>query len=140
VIDVEFQSGITVSGPAEIEEAMTRARSAGLPVFVISTAGRKDGEAFFDAVRATLPLDPPLRSSRSWDALADSLWEGIRLLESDVAVIVWPDSWQFKKGNPTDYGVARTILDDMSKSLRNPVTTGGRPKTVSVLLEDPAAA
>jgi Barstar (barnase inhibitor) len=134
VIHVEFRSGVTVLGPAEIEIAVAEARDVGLPVFVISTGAHGEGEAFFSAVRAVLPLDPPLKSSRSWDALADSLWEGIRLLDSETAVIVWPDSWQFKNANPRDYDVAIAILDDVSRSLRNPVVTGGRPKAVSILL------
>ena len=44
-------------------------------VIELSTAGGSGRKAFFDAVRSAAPLDPPVTSELSWDALEDSLWE-----------------------------------------------------------------
>jgi len=134
---VALPSGITLSSPAQIADAVAAASQVGLPVFELSTGDRAEGEAFFDAVRAVLPLDPPLQRNRSWDALADSLWEGIRLLDPDTVLITWPDAWQFQAANPKDYAIAATILGDLTESLRDPVSTAGRPKAVSVFLGTP---
>jgi hypothetical protein len=45
---------------------------------------------FFEAMKALLPLDPPLVGNRSWDALSDSLWSGLDQLAADNIAIVWP--------------------------------------------------
>lgn len=37
----------------------------------------KSKDDFFEAVRAVLPLDPPLVLNKVWDALSDSIWEGL---------------------------------------------------------------
>ncbi|WP_428957356.1 hypothetical protein [Streptomyces sp. cg35] len=50
------------------------------PTLVVSTEGRMDREAFLGAVRESLPLEPPLESSLSWDALSDSLRAGLHTL------------------------------------------------------------
>ena len=44
--------------------------------------------SFFNAVRRTLPLDPPLHSNRVWDALSDSFWSGLDELDDERIVIV----------------------------------------------------
>jgi hypothetical protein len=131
---MSFQPGLAIVDPAAVDKLIEAARGADLPVFVISTAGRFGREAFFDSVRAALPLDPPLESSRSWEALSDSLWEGVRSLESNSAVIVWPDASEFREHNPKDYEIALSILTDLVESISDSVATGGRPKMVSVYL------
>src|SRR5438105_14851542 len=67
----------------------TAARSVpmGWRVFVRSHDIR-DRSTFFDAVRDTLPLDPPPHGDRSWDALADSLSGGLYLLADNLVVII----------------------------------------------------
>jgi hypothetical protein len=129
---LDFQPGLTIIDPASADEIVKVARGADTPVFVVSTSGHVGREAFFDAVRAALPLDPPLHSSRSWDALSDSLWEGIRLLESDKVVIIWPDASAFRDTNQREYEIALSILSDIAESIGDSVTTDGRPKQVSV--------
>ena len=97
---MEFLPGLTVVDPAAVGDIIGTARGADLAVFVILTGKRAGREAFFDAVRATLPLDPPLQSSRSWDALSDSLWEGLLQLDVNGIVIAWPDAAGFKGRQP----------------------------------------
>lgn len=103
-------------------------------MFTLSTAGRTDEEAFFRAVRETLPLDPPLGTSRMvWDALSDSLWGGLHALQSPRAVIVWPDA-QPATGSQGDFRIALDILRDVIATLAETRYTGGRPTHVSVYI------
>jgi len=66
----------------DIPGVLDEATRQGVAVFTLSTAGRTDQEAFFAAVRETLPLDPPLGLRTVWDALSDSIWGGLRKLTS----------------------------------------------------------
>lgn len=36
-----------------------------------------DRKALFRCLSASLPMDPPIQSDRSWDALSDSIWGGV---------------------------------------------------------------
>ena len=129
---MEFLPGLTVVDSAAVGEIVNAARGADLAVFVILTGGRAGREAFFDMVRAALPLDPPLQSSRSWDALSDSLWVGLLRLDSNRIVIAWPDAAGFKEASPTEYETALAVLGDVVESIGDSVFTCGRPKMVSV--------
>lgn len=46
-------------------------------------------ERFFEAVNASLPLDPP-HVSHDWDALDDSLFGGLLGLNNPAVDIIWP--------------------------------------------------
>jgi hypothetical protein len=114
--------------PGILDEAARQ----GVPVFTLSTAGRTDKEAFFGAVRETLPSDPPLGTFRmAWDALSDSVWGGLHALESPRAVIVWPDARPVA-GGEGDFRIALNILRDVAATLAEVRCTGGRPTQVSV--------
>ncbi|MGK5543426.1 hypothetical protein ACSNOH_01600 [Streptomyces sp. URMC 127] len=89
VIDRGFHEVSSADTPGLVEEAARQ----GVPVFTLCTGGRTEEEAFFEAVRGTLPLDPPLGTfRRAWDALSDSVWGGLHALETPRVVIVWPDA------------------------------------------------
>ncbi|WHM40956.1 barstar family protein [Streptomyces sp. BPTC-684] len=119
---------------SDITRILDEAARQGVPAFTLSTAGRTDQEAFFAAVRQTLPLDPPLGADRTvWDALADSLWGGLHALNSPRAVIVWPDA-QPVAGAQGEYWIALDILRDMVTTLAEAPYTGGRPTQVSVYI------
>ncbi|MFC9399274.1 barstar family protein [Streptomyces sp. NPDC057027] len=128
VIDRGFHE---VSG-ADIAGILDEAARQGVPVFTLSTAGRTDKEAFFEAVREALPLDPPLGTFRMvWDGLSDSVWGGLHGLESPRVVIVWPDARPVA-GAEGDFWIALSILRDVAESLAEVRYTGGRPTQVSV--------
>ncbi|MFF4061038.1 barstar family protein [Streptomyces sp. NPDC001668] len=131
---MEFSEGLTILSPAEVSAVLAEAGRQHLPMFVLATDGRVDRETFFHAVRETLPLDPPLAGTRSWDALSDSLWEGLRTLESPHVVIVWPDAVSPADGADEDFRIAQEVLRDITESLTDPVTTSGTPKRVSVFI------
>ncbi|MFE3558553.1 hypothetical protein ACFXKW_27395 [Streptomyces sp. NPDC059193] len=120
-----------VSG-TDIAGILDEAGRNDVPLFVLSTAGRTDQEAFFGAVRETLPLDPPLGTFRMvWDALSDSVWGGLHALNSPRAVIVWPDTRPVA-GAEGDFAIALSILRDLIATLAEARYTGGRPTQVSV--------
>ncbi|MEU5683689.1 barstar family protein [Streptomyces venezuelae] len=128
VIDSGFHEVPGADIPGVLDEAARR----GVPVFTLSTDGRTDKEAFFGAVRETLPLDPPLGTHRMvWDALSDSLWGGLHELTSSRVVIVWPDAGPVA-GAEGEFRIALEILRDVTGSLADVRRTGGRPTQVSV--------
>ncbi|MFG2434553.1 hypothetical protein [Streptomyces sp. NPDC048508] len=128
VIDRGFHEVSSADIPGILEEAARQ----GVPVFTLSTAGRTDKEAFFGAVRETLPLDPPLRTFRMvWDALSDSVWGGLHALETPRVVIVWPDARPVA-GAEGDFWIALSIFRDELATLAEDRYTGGRPTQVSV--------
>lgn len=129
---MEFRAGLAVIPRAGVPAVLAEAARQGLPAFVLATRGCVDRESFFHAVRETLPLDPPLVSSRSWDALSDSLWEGLRGVNSARIVIVWPDVTMPDFGVEGDFRLALSVLQDVAESLTDPGATSGRPKEVSV--------
>lgn len=88
---------------------------------------------FFKAVRRTLPLDPPLHSNTSWDALSDSLLSGLDELNDERIVIVWPNSWVLAICNPWAYGIACDVLSTASAHSADAELTSGTVKDVLIL-------
>lgn len=131
---MDLQPGLALIDPSAVEEIAEAARQVGLRVYVIDTGDGVGREAFFDAVRASLPQDPPLLGSRSWDALSDSVWEGMRCLDVDRIAIVWPDATAFRQHAESDFAVAMSVLGDLADSLADVQVTNGAPKKVSVFV------
>ncbi|XIE80901.1 barstar family protein [Streptomyces sp. SBR177] len=119
--------------PGILDEAARQ----GVPVFTLSTGGRTDKEAFFRAVREALPLDPPLGPGRVWDALADSVWNGLQELGAPLVVVVWPDAGPVA-GAEGDHGIALDILRELVASLADDRFTVGRPNGVAVYVAEAA--
>ncbi|MFG3248454.1 barstar family protein [Streptomyces sp. NPDC048187] len=126
-----IERGVHEVSGADIPGILAEAARQGVPVFTLSTAGRTDKEAFFGAVRRTLPLDPPLGSGTVWDALSDSIWGGLHELRSPRVVIVWPDARPVA-GAEGVFPIALSILRDVAESLAEARYTSGRPTRVSV--------
>ena len=97
-------------------------------------AGIKTRDSFFDAVRRSCPLDPPLVSNRSWDALSDSLWEGLRISPAKRLAIIWEDASCMAGAAAADFEVAHEILTDLARSLADPTPTLGEAKALVVIL------
>lgn len=116
---------------ADIAGILDEAARQGVPVFTLSTAGLTDKEAFFEAVREALPLDPPLGPHMVWDALSDSVGGGLHELKSPRVVIVWPDARPVA-GAEGDFWIALEILREVVATLAEDRYTGGRPTQVSV--------
>ncbi|MFF9839296.1 barstar family protein [Streptomyces sp. NPDC013740] len=129
---MKIESGLHEVSGADIAGILDEAARQGVPAFTLSTAGRTDKEAFLEAVRQALPLDPLLGTfATRWDAVSDSLWGGLYGLGSSRAVIVWPDARPVA-GAWGDYRMALDIFRDVAGSLAEARWTNGRPMQVSV--------
>lgn len=129
---MEFNPGLTVVANLDPDALLLKAKQEGIPAYVLTSTGVLGRESFFDAVRASLPLDPPLLGSRSWDALSDSLWEGLHTIDADRVIIIWPNSAAMCSASRTDYELALNVLRDVATSLADPLSTNGKPKVISV--------
>ncbi|EOD58969.1 barstar family protein [Amycolatopsis vancoresmycina] len=125
--------------PSAIDEVLEEATASGAATYVLSVPEPADRAAFFDAVRTTFPLDPPLIGSRSWDALSDSLWEGLRTLDAPRVVIVWRDAEIMSKTHPDDYQTAVAVLEDITATLADAKAAIGSTKIVTVYINQPSA-
>lgn len=110
------------------------AARCGAAVYVLgaSLAATRDG--FFAAVRAVIPMDPPLASAYSWDALSDSMFGGLYLLPEDEIVILWPESSAFSAAEPREYEIAVAVLADVAQTLSDHDLTVGNPKRLCVYI------
>lgn len=78
--------GLYVVDSGEAERIAEECRHRGWLVMCLPDGVASKGQ-FFDAIRSTCPLDPPLHSNRSWDALSDSLWSGLDEVEEEEVAI-----------------------------------------------------
>jgi hypothetical protein len=109
-------------------------RDRGCAIYLIAGKGISAKAGFFDAVRGTFPLDPPLEGRPVWDALADSLVGGLVLTEARCLAMVWEDSSNMERETPTDFDIAVRILDHVATQLSNPKFTNGKIFDVHVYL------
>jgi len=113
------------------------ALDGGGAVFLLDTSHATNRSEFFDAVAATLPLDPPLhRVHDVWDALADSLWEGLHELGVDEVVILWSGSDNLRAADPDEFGIACDVMRDLAGSLGDRTLTVDRPVEVTIYLAE----
>ncbi len=90
---------------------------------------------FWQAMRFHLPLDPPLSSTgNKWDALEDSLWEGLHELKVPGVVIIWPNPILLQKNDPRAYQTAVEIFESISKTICDPKYGGGWTTNVIIFL------
>jgi hypothetical protein len=123
--------GIYEINSVELESIADKYNQSGWLVIELST-GIASKDNFFDAIRNACPLDPPLHSNRSWDALADSLWSGLHGLACAEIVILWPDAGCMKIATPEEFYIATDILGDLCVSLSDSNITASRPKKLLV--------
>jgi hypothetical protein len=73
-----------------------------------------------------------------WDALEDSLWQGLAELSDAHVAILWPDALTLADADPAAYEVALSIFSELTNSLRDADVLGGLPSTtVSVAIGGP---
>jgi Barstar (barnase inhibitor) len=135
---MKLQPGLIMVGAAHLDSIVQAAKLEQVPVYVLPDAGVVDRTSFFDAIRATLPLDPPIQSARSWDALSDSLWAGLDKLDADQVLIVWPNAAAMIPASRMEYDQALMVLADVATSLADPKLTQGKPKQVSIIVGEDA--
>jgi hypothetical protein len=121
----------TIDG-TEIERLVASYDREGWRIFRLPGSLASKDE-FFEGIRQSLPLDPPLQSNRSWDALSDSLWSGLDNLKEGKIVIVWPDTSRMKALAPEAFSIATSVLMDLISTLADEKTTLGNTKDLRVL-------
>jgi len=97
-------------------------------------AGIVDKATFFAAVRATLPLVPALAEDK-WDALDDSLFEGLLELPEDRVAILWTGAGPMRASEPGAFSAAIQVLENVARSLLHGEYTLGPPKSVLVVVD-----
>jgi hypothetical protein len=117
----------------DIDATHDELQALGWRVFVLPK-GITDRRSFFEAVRSSLPLDPPVLGDQKWDALSDSLWSGLDRLETDRIALIWPASTTMAEAAPDEFEIARVILENIAGSLGDPEDTAGKPKQFMALL------
>jgi hypothetical protein len=120
-------------GPNNLEATENQLRQDGWRVFRLAE-NIADREGFFASVRKTLPLDPPIISDWCWDALSDSLWEGLLELTDKRIAIVWPGASSLNSQDPEVFWHASSILSSVSASLADGRDSLGIVKDVLILL------
>jgi len=119
--------------PSTLRIGSRRPQSSDEARYTLS-GGITSHDAFFAAIANTLPCDPPVASSCSWDALSDSLWEGLRQLPQTRIVVMWPEAGDLQQREPQTLAVAVQVLEAVATTLADAKSTAGRPKDVMVLL------
>jgi Barstar (barnase inhibitor) len=132
---MDLKPGLLRIEMLDVEATRRQAEQAGFLTFVLPGESIVDQASFFNAVRATLPLDPPLIGIRSWDALSDSLWEGLQAHAAQRIAILWPNTRVMTNSALSDFEIALSVLVDVASSLADPRTTRDNPKEVTLLVE-----
>lgn len=135
VTAMELKPGLQRTGVLDVKATRRQAEEAGFTTFVLPAKNIVDRASFFDAVRATFPLDPPLVGSRSWDALSDSLWEGLYTHPARRILILWPSARAMESSASSDFETALNVLSDVANLLGDRQATRDNPKEVAVLVE-----
>jgi hypothetical protein len=135
VMTMEIQPGLTRIGAVDADAIRRDAERAGYTTLMLPEQGIVDKASFFEAVRKTLPLDPPLGIYNVWDALSDSLNEGLYSLPDPRIAILWLGTRSMETSAPADFENAVNALARAANSLLDPRFTCGNPKEVAVFVE-----
>jgi len=135
VITVQIKPGLTRTGSFDPQATRREAERVGYTTFVLPERGIVDRASFFEAVRATLPLDPPVVGSSSWEALSDSLWEGLFCHSAQRIAILWLGTQTMATSAPKDLETALDVLADVANLLADPEATVNTPKEIAGVVE-----
>ena len=85
------KQGLQQIADFDVETGVRELINRGNRVFLLPR-GIKHKRTFFEGIRKSLPLDPPVVGDHSWDALSDSLWNGLDGVDANAIAIIWPGS------------------------------------------------
>jgi hypothetical protein len=133
---MEISNGVLIARKDEIREICKEKTKLGWRVFDLPSRISNKLE-FFDAVRAALPLDPPLhRDSENWDALNDSLWAGLHSLRTPGSIIVWSGFDLLKNNSNSDFEIALGVFGSIANTISDPKYGGGFSSHLIVFLSE----
>jgi hypothetical protein len=119
------------------DETRLEMERAGFTTVVLPSAEIRDQRSFIQALSERLPMDPPLVGKSNWDALSDSLWNGLHDQAADHFCIVWADTSAIARQTPADLVMALGVLADVARELADRELSLGRPKHLVVLIHAP---
>jgi hypothetical protein len=130
---MDLETGLHHMPAADVDGIRRELEASGWRVFVLPEP-MTDRRGFFDGVRRTIPLDPPVLSDEKWDALSDSLWSGLDGLDAERIAVIWPASMTMAELAPEDFDIAQQMLADIGGSLADGEATAGEPTQLVVVL------
>lgn len=130
---VRLERGVRHMAGVDVASLRRDLEALGWHVFVLPE-GVTDKRSFFQAVRDTIPLDPPLLGDRSWEALSDSLWSGLDSLDAKNVAMLWPGSATMAALARDDFAVATASLGEVAELLSDVEATVGEPTQLMVIL------
>jgi hypothetical protein len=129
----EIGAGLRDAAGADVAGLRSELEASGWRVFVLP-GGITGRVSFFQAIRNTIPLNPPLVGDSVWDALSDSLFGGLLDLGDESLAIIWSDSTVMAGQAPAEFEFARSVLTQVAEQLANSTYTVGNPKRVAIVL------
>lgn len=129
---MHFENAVLRIPNADIENILRSAHDQNLSVYILKNA--IDRESFFAAIRTQIPLDPVLVSSRSWDALIDSVSGGLLADGAEGFVIVWPEYELWDEKDSESRNVAFECMKSICERLDFERRNGRSNKSVSVFV------
>lgn len=94
--------------PADYQSLLLEMRTSGWLLYIFSAGASKT--ELFDNARRVLPLDPPLGPYLKWDALSDSLSNGLIELDSSAVAIAWIDADRLQSVDPESFHTAVEVF------------------------------
>ena len=111
----------TVPGAVRAVVAMSR---SGAEAYVVDGAGIEDLPSWVREFSAHVPLDPPLVSGHSLDAISDSLFGGLADRGDSELVILWTSADVLRDRDAPTYQAVIAVLEDVVSQLRQPRPRG----------------
>lgn len=128
---MELKLGINFIKENEIAIVRQNAEQKKYKVYDINASCK---HTIFENIKSKLPLDPPLVSNHVWDALLDSLFEGLSLEKSDEFLLICHETHEYKINHPSDYVIFLDVLKSVSDGLFDSENTAGNPKNLYIIM------
>jgi hypothetical protein len=134
---MKLHDGVLIASKEQLQDSCEEKIKQGWKVFDLP-AGISDKLGFFNAVRAVLPLDPPLYAdSENWDALNDSLWGGLYSLQNPGNIIIWRRFDLFKATFNVEFEIVLGIFNSISSTISDEKYGNGfSSRLIVFLVED----
>ncbi len=129
---MKLQGGVVRVANADMSAVIRDAHAQRISTYTLANV--TDRASFFDAIRAHLPLDPPLVSHRSWDALIDSLSGGLADNKARAFLIAWPHEEAWNPSALEDRDAAYSALESVAKRVGNVALPQGGTKQLTILI------
>lgn len=126
----KVKAGLVVRDSLDVSRLIRDAREDGFRVFEIRHVAPSKS-SLFDALERNLPMDPPLGPVNSWDALEDSLWEGLSIDPAEKILVIWEGCLDFARGLPKEFSTALDVFEGVA-SLPMERADSASPKVVAI--------